>query len=45
VTGLSERTVKREWQFARAWMYRALGDTDDPGDSASADPATGSPSQ
>ena len=22
--GLSERTVKREWQFARAWLYRAL---------------------
>ena len=22
VTGLSERTVKREWQFARAWMFR-----------------------
>ncbi len=29
VTGLSERTVKREWQFARAWMFRALGDEDD----------------
>ena len=24
VMGLSERTVKREWQFARAWLYRAL---------------------
>lgn len=24
ITGLSERTVKREWQFARAWLYRAL---------------------
>ena len=23
-TGLSERTVKREWQFARAWLFRAL---------------------
>ena len=23
-TGLSERTVKREWQYARAWLYRAL---------------------
>lgn len=22
--GLSERTVKREWAFARAWLYRAL---------------------
>jgi len=44
VTGLSERTVKREWQFARAWMYRALGDADDPAADASADPATGSPS-
>ena len=29
VTGLSERTVKREWQFARAWMFRALGEEDD----------------
>ncbi len=23
-TGLSERTVKREWQYARAWLYRLL---------------------
>src|SRR5262245_32790952 len=23
-TGLSERTVQREWQFARAWLFRAL---------------------
>lgn len=23
-TGLSERTVKREWQYARAWLFRAL---------------------
>ncbi len=23
---LSERTVKREWAFARAWLYRVLGD-------------------
>jgi len=22
---ISERTVKREWQFARAWLYRELG--------------------
>ena len=22
--GVSERTVKREWAFARAWLYRAL---------------------
>ena len=22
---LSPRTVRREWQFARAWLYRALG--------------------
>lgn len=28
VIGLSERTVKREWQFARAWMFRALGGND-----------------
>jgi RNA polymerase sigma factor (TIGR02999 family) len=26
-TGLSERTVKREWAFARAWLYQALSDT------------------
>ncbi|MBI4500452.1 MAG: sigma-70 family RNA polymerase sigma factor [Gemmatimonadetes bacterium] len=26
-TGLSERTVKREWAFARAWLYDALRDT------------------
>lgn len=25
-TGLSERTVKREWQYARAWLFRALED-------------------
>jgi RNA polymerase sigma factor (TIGR02999 family) len=24
VLGLSERTVKREWQFARAWLYREM---------------------
>jgi hypothetical protein len=24
VLGLSERTVKREWEFARAWLFRAL---------------------
>ena len=24
VLGVSDRTVKREWQFARAWLYRAL---------------------
>jgi DNA-directed RNA polymerase specialized sigma24 family protein len=23
---LSERTVKREWAFARAWLYEALRD-------------------
>ena len=23
-TGLSERTVKREWQYARAWMIQAM---------------------
>jgi RNA polymerase sigma factor (sigma-70 family) len=23
--GVSERTIKREWQFARAWLYRELG--------------------
>ena len=29
--GLSERTVKREWQYARAWMFRALGDAEQQG--------------
>ena len=24
ILGVSERTVKREWAFARAWLYRAL---------------------
>jgi RNA polymerase sigma factor (TIGR02999 family) len=24
VLGVSDRTVKRDWQFARAWLYRAL---------------------
>jgi RNA polymerase sigma-70 factor, ECF subfamily len=24
--GLSARTVKREWRWARAWLYRELGD-------------------
>ena len=28
---LSERTVKREWQYARAWMFRALGDAEQQG--------------
>lgn len=26
-TGLSERTVKREWAFARAWLYDTLRDS------------------
>ena len=25
---VSARTVKREWSFARAWLYRALGETE-----------------
>ena len=28
---LSPATVKNEWAFARAWLYRALGPTGDPG--------------
>ena len=24
VLGLSERTIRREWQFARAWLFDAL---------------------
>lgn len=26
VLGVSDRTIKRDWQFARAWLYRALED-------------------
>ncbi len=26
VTGLSTRTVKREWRWAKAWLHRELGD-------------------
>jgi RNA polymerase sigma-70 factor, ECF subfamily len=26
VLGVSDRSVKRDWQFARAWLYRALGE-------------------
>src|SRR5262245_56860704 len=29
---LSPATVKNEWAFARAWLYRALGPLDPPGD-------------
>jgi len=33
VLGVSERTVKREWTFARAWLRRALGEAGEhPGD-------------
>jgi RNA polymerase sigma factor (TIGR02999 family) len=24
ITGMSERTVKREWQYARAWLFREM---------------------
>jgi hypothetical protein len=24
VLGLSERTIRREWQFARAWLFDAM---------------------
>jgi RNA polymerase sigma factor (sigma-70 family) len=27
--GVSERTVKREWSFARAWLRRELGEAGD----------------
>jgi len=27
--GLSVRTVKRDWEFARAWLFRALGEAAD----------------
>ena len=26
VIGVSTRTVKREWRWAKAWLYRELGD-------------------
>lgn len=26
VMGVSERTVKRDWNFARAWLYREMGE-------------------
>ena len=26
VVGTSKRTVERDWRFARAWLYRALGE-------------------
>ena len=25
--GLSSRTIKREWRWARAWLYRELGES------------------
>lgn len=28
--GISERTVAREWEYARAWLHRALGQTRQP---------------
>jgi RNA polymerase sigma factor (sigma-70 family) len=27
VLGMSERTVEREWRFARAWMQKKWGET------------------
>lgn len=29
VLGIPSRTVDRHWQFARAWLYRALSEADD----------------
>ena len=28
VLGVSDSTVEREWRYARAWLYRALGGTE-----------------
>ena len=28
---LSPRTVKRDWEIARAWLYQAMGEDDNPG--------------
>ncbi len=36
---LSPATVKNEWAFARAWLYRALGPAGQPPPSGSAEPA------
>ncbi len=30
LTGVSERTVKRDWEFARAWLYSRLADGEAP---------------
>lgn len=30
VLGVTERTVRRYWQYARAWLYRELTDEDQP---------------
>lgn len=37
--GISERTVKREWQFARAWLFTHIESLEDP-DVKSAAPAS-----
>ncbi|MEM1422938.1 MAG: ECF-type sigma factor [Planctomycetota bacterium] len=29
VLGMSERTVKRDWQVARLWLMREIGSDDD----------------
>lgn len=31
VLGLSTRTVERHWRYARAWLFRELGDSPGPG--------------
>ena len=31
VLGLSERTVRRRWLFARTWLFCELGDSEDVG--------------
>jgi RNA polymerase sigma factor (TIGR02999 family) len=46
LTGVSERTCKRDWAFARAWLHTALGideDEDADGDEPPAEPATPEP--
>ena len=30
VLGVTERTVQRDWVFARAWLHREIGDRDEP---------------
>ena len=41
VLEVADRTVKRDWAFARAWLLRELGDELAGGDAGEGDPASG----